>query len=589
MKKIVSVLLVVLSFTCIVNAQGQGNGQLQDKPLKIFEQPGHSVLSVAISPDNKIVATGGNDNTIILWDINSGTKLNTLKGHTGWILSLCFSPSGNYIASASKDHLGKIWDIRSGSEVVTLKGHSDALSSIAYSPDGKTLATGSADASVKVWDAVSGIAVRTLGGHTKKVYSLCFSPDGTQIASSGEDMNLKLWDVQTGNLIKTFISHEGLVSAVAFSPDGKYIATASYDKTVKLWNSTDGAFVKSLKGHAKEIQSLHFSPDGKYLSTGGHDYVANIWDVNTSKVVYPIKKQSNVVTDVEFSNDGKMLATADMSKVKLWDISSLNITPKETNEGRNQIAVNESKNTGNDLNFDPAAKGKNYLLIVGIGKYTHWPQLGNSVKDAKDVKRILTTKYTFKVENVVEVYDEQATVEGIYGAFNNLKNKIKANDNLLIYFSGHGFYNTGLDEGYWIPVNAHKGKEMEYLSNSTLLKYIKSIDTKHTFLVADACFSGSLFSDGHRGYVENVEAMKSRWGLTSGRLEYVSDGSSGKNSPFATYFIKYLDTNQKKRFTVSELIQYVKISVANNSDQTPIGNPLRNVGDEGGEFVFYLK
>ena len=89
--------------------------------------------------------------------------------------------------------------------------------------------------------------------------------------------------------------------------------------------------------------------------------------------------------------------------------------------------------------------------------------------------------------------------------------------------------------------------------------------------------------------MENVEQYKSRWALTSGRLEYVSDGQTGKNSPFASYFIKYLQDNQKKKVPVSELVNYVKSAVGNNSEQQPVGNPLKSVGDEGGEFIFYLK
>lgn len=561
--------------------------QTQVQPIKTFDQPGYTIIALAFSPDNKIVATAGNDNNIILWDINSGTKLNTLKGHTNWVISLAFSPTGNAIASSSRDHTAKIWDVRSGSEIVTLKGHTESVSGIIYSPDGKTIATSSKDATVKIWDAVSGLALRSLGGHVKEVSCVAFSPDGMSLASAGADVTLKIWDVQSGSLVRTqAAAHKSYVTSVCYSPDGKYIATGSQDKTINLWEAKTGVLEKTIKGHSNWIQSLHFSPDAKYLASGSHDFNATVWDVASGMEVYNVKKQSNIIFDVEFSNDGKMLATCDQSKIKLWDISKLNITPKETQAKGNIVASNENTN---DLDFDPAAKGKNYLLIIGVSKYSYWPQLGNAVKDAKDVKRILTTKYRFNTTEVVEVFDEQATIEGIYSAFNKLKGKIKANDNLVIYFSGHGFYNAGLDEGYWIPVDAHKGKEAEYLPNSTLLKYIKSMETKHTFLVADACFSGSLFSDGHRGYVENVEAMRSRWGLTSGRLEYVSDGNVGKNSPFANYFIKYLETNTKKRFTVSELIQYVKISVANNSDQTPVGNPLRNVGDEGGEFVFYLK
>jgi hypothetical protein len=128
-----------------------------------------------------------------------------------------------------------------------------------------------------------------------------------------------------------------------------------------------------------------------------------------------------------------------------------------------------------------------------------------------------------------------------------------------------------------------------YISNSNLLSYLKAIDSKHTLLIADACFSGALFSDAKRGYADNVGQFKSRWGFTSGSLEYVSDGSAGGNSPFARNLIEFLKNNSQEKLEVSTLIQNVKIKVGNETNQKPIGSPLKNVGDEGGEFIFELK
>jgi hypothetical protein len=215
--------------------------------------------------------------------------------------------------------------------------------------------------------------------------------------------------------------------------------------------------------------------------------------------------------------------------------------------------------------------------------------LNNAVGDAKSVRAELSTRYGFENNDCRELLDQQVTKKNILDQLSLIQKEVGPEDNLLIYYSGHGYYNSQIDEGYWIPVDARKGEETDYLPNSTLIKYIKSFNCKHIFLVVDACFSGSLFSDGHKGYVEKVDQFRSRWCLSSGRLELVSDGKSGDNSPFAMYFLKFLKENTKAEFPVSELIQYVKVAVSNNTEQTPIGNPLKNVGDEGGEFIFRLK
>jgi hypothetical protein len=234
-------------------------------------------------------------------------------------------------------------------------------------------------------------------------------------------------------------------------------------------------------------------------------------------------------------------------------------------------------------------KKKNYLLTISINQYSQWPPLNNAVQDAKDFREVLIAKYGFEPENIISIEDTLADRKNIYDAFKTLAQKIGPYDNLIIYYSGHGLYDPTFNEGYWIPYNAAKNSESDYISNSNLLSYLKAIDSKHTFLIADACFSGALFSDAKRGYADNVGQFKSRWGFTSGSLEYVSDGSAGGNSPFAKNLIEFLKNNSQEKLEVSTLIQNVKIKVGNETNQKPIGSPLKNVGDEGGEFIFEIK
>lgn len=234
-----------------------------------------------------------------------------------------------------------------------------------------------------------------------------------------------------------------------------------------------------------------------------------------------------------------------------------------------------------------ATESKNYLLVIGINSYTHWPILNNAVADATMITRVLTTMYKFNNENVTLLLNEDATTKNIYKTLREYIEKISANDNLLIYFSGHGYFDKLLNEGYWVPVDALKDEISGFIPNSQILKIIENINSQHTLLIADACFSGSLFASSTRGYVDNVEKYKSRWGLASGRLEVVSDGEVGQNSPFAKSLFEFLNSNTSSKVPASDLIQYVKKRVVEISNQTPIGNPLKNVGDEGGEFIFY--
>lgn len=247
----------------------------------------------------------------------------------------------------------------------------------------------------------------------------------------------------------------------------------------------------------------------------------------------------------------------------------------------------ERKNMdGSEYKFEDA---KNYLIVIGVNAYKNWPTLFNAVADADAVKKVLTSRYKFEPENVTMLVDSQATRFNIYDALRKHIEKVSSRDNLLIYYSGHGYFDKLLSEGYWVPVDGVRNDVSSYVPNSQILKIIENINSQHTFLVADACFSGSLFASTTRGYTDHVEKYKSRWGLASGRLEEVSDGQSGTNSPFAQSFIEFLIKNQEEKIAVSDLVQYVKKKVAEVNDQTPIGNPLKGVGDEGGEFIFYKR
>ncbi len=261
--------------------------------------------------------------------------------------------------------------------------------------------------------------------------------------------------------------------------------------------------------------------------------------------------------------------------------------------GKKQLLAEAQSHTFSetmDIDFSPSPKAKNIMLVIGIDNYYVWPKLSNAVSDAQFVKDILLSQYMVEPENVFELYNENATKSNMINELIKIKGELSLNDNLIIYYAGHGDYNPSTDEGAWIPVNANLNSENEYLDNTTLLSFLNSLDTKHTFLIADACFSGSLFvNDDEMTYKPNNDQIKSRWGFTSGNIEYVADGAQGEGSPFAQYLVEALKENQREYIAVTELISYVKFKVRNSALQTPIGRPLKINGNEGGEFLLYTR
>lgn len=240
-----------------------------------------------------------------------------------------------------------------------------------------------------------------------------------------------------------------------------------------------------------------------------------------------------------------------------------------------------------ERNRNNKSDGRNFLFAIGIDTYHHWPKLNNAVKDIQDISQVLIQQYQFDAEDVYLITNEEATEANIYRQIRELKRKVTEQDNLLFLYSGHGHYDSEFDEGYWVPIDAHQDTEDRYISNSNIIKRVNAIETQHTLLIVDSCFSGTLVVQKRAGLVD--EAFKSRRILTSGRQETVADGAPGENSPFAAGIITYLKKNTEKAINTTSLVQYVKSYVHGKAQQTPVEGRIQNSADEGGEFVFHLK
>lgn len=250
------------------------------------------------------------------------------------------------------------------------------------------------------------------------------------------------------------------------------------------------------------------------------------------------------------------------------------------------------------FNYTPETKkvetiAKNYLFVVGVDDYESWPKLSNGVKDAKDFTQLMIDDYGYKKENIFSLYNKDATRENILAALRNLLDKISQHDNLLIYYSGHGWYDQGYKEGYWVPVDAKRNSPSSYVENVNIALALRRINTKKTFLISDACYSGAFINtsrgDDNKTYNEKIKDYKARLVFASGGLEEVLDGEKGMNSPFATEVIKYLKTSKSPETYSTDLITHVKVAVAGKYKQTPQSGTLNDCGDEGGEFIFTRK
>lgn len=240
--------------------------------------------------------------------------------------------------------------------------------------------------------------------------------------------------------------------------------------------------------------------------------------------------------------------------------------------------------------YDNVKRGHNYFVGIGINTYQHFTKLHNARKDVEDVADLLCESFHFERKHMTLLLDGDATRKRIIKTISDLRHKISEDDSLLIYYSGHGFMSGGL--GYWIPIEAAKDEEDEFVSNSDIRDKIKEIKARHTLLISDSCFSASLLvRDASRevsGSFDTWEKQKSRWVVISGK-GIVSDGEQGKNSPFANAILKNLKNASDDKINIVKLADEVTKSVGYNYEQQAECSPLFGVGHDGGQFVFHKK
>ena len=332
---------------------------------------GHTddVLSVAFSPDGSTLASGSRDNTIRLWNTDTGEHKLTLKGHRDGVTCLAFSPDGSTLASGSWDNYVLLRDAGTGKLLRTLAGHTDGVRSVAFSPDSSTLASGSYDNTIRLWDVDTGEHKLTLEGHTDYVRSAVFSPDSSTLASGSYDNTVRLWDANTGDPLLTLKGHWDGVLSVAFSPDGSTLASGGYDRTIRLWDADTGEPLLTLEEHTHDVNSVVFSPDGDTLVSGGSDRTfllyndtIRLWDAKTGEPLQTLKGHRNSVTSVAFSMDGSMLASGSWDRtVQVWEFAPA--TPL-MEPPQPVTSVAEPSQLVVDLNADGVVNVQDLVIVV---------------------------------------------------------------------------------------------------------------------------------------------------------------------------------------------------------------------------------
>ena len=320
------------------------------------------------------MASGSGDNTVRIWDCETGTPLHTLKGHTSWVLAVAWSPDGRILASGSMDNTIRLWDPQTGEALGgPLKGHTKFVTSLSWEPyhnqaPGKPrLASASKDGTVRVWDVPLRRIEETLSGHKSSV--TCVRWGGfNRIFTASQDKSIKIWNTRTWNCLHTLATHTHWVNHLALSTDfalrtayhdhtGKVPSTveeriqkaksrfenaarhegklvekllsASDDNTIFLWDPSSIADssnvtikpIARLLGHQKQVLHVSFAPDGTRIASASFDNSVKLWDARDGKFVTTLRGHVGAVYMVAWSSDSRLLASSSKdTTVKVWDV-----------------------------------------------------------------------------------------------------------------------------------------------------------------------------------------------------------------------------------------------------------------------------
>ncbi|RFN50746.1 hypothetical protein FIE12Z_4984 [Fusarium flagelliforme] len=291
--------------------------------LQTLEGHRFSVNSVALSPDNQLVASGGNDRTVRIWDRTTGLCRHTLGPHDGKIWCITFLSDGQSLAAASKTIT--IWNTKTELCLQTLEvyNYNDSFKSMASSPNSQYLAIGFDNGTIQIWNPNTGKCLKTLNkGHSTLVRSVAFSPDSQRLVSGADDSMVKVWDMKSFSCLQTLQGHDRVVMSVAFSLDGRRLVSVSRYGTIKVWDATiySSLPVPEVPLQFRTVQA--FSADRKLVAFGGLGSDIKILDVETGAILQTLKGFGSPVQSVAFTTDGQHLVSSSWKgSVNIWAVS----------------------------------------------------------------------------------------------------------------------------------------------------------------------------------------------------------------------------------------------------------------------------
>ncbi|HKX30600.1 MAG TPA: caspase family protein [Blastocatellia bacterium] len=600
--------------------------------IRTFTGHATTVESVAFSPDGKMLATGSDDKTAMVWDVNTGEFVRSFRGHKDWIRCVAISPDGKLLATGSNDRTVKFWEIETGAPISSLGNFAGTgYRPLAFSPDGQTIAMASFNNTVQLWEVAGGQLVYSMKDHDKTVNSVAISPDGKLLASSSGDGAIKIWSTGDGKLRASLVYFED-GNWIAYTPENFYVSSKAIGLHIAWYPGADEREDPELMRRFNQPELVVAQLRGTKVA-GGNPNVSSprpatglvkipIKDTKAPRIVITspavtrgVGTKSNAgrmtVMGQAFDDSGVAKVTVKGATARL-DIHGNFSAEVPLEAGPNLITVVALDVHANQATESfviqvgapgevPATTtvaaattvGRYHALLIAIQEYDHKSvnSLDYPLSDAQRIQRELTSRYSFEPQNVTTLKNPDRRT--IFNTLDQMTAKLAPEDNLLIFYAGHGVWDEQRKQGYWLPRDAVQDRRADWISNSDLRDAIRGIKARHILLISDACFAGGIFLareafTATSSAAAELEKLPSRTAMTSGALTTVPD-----RSVFVEYLLKRLADNTDERLPALELFGKLRLPVINNSPTqkdgmrpTPRYGTIFEVGDEGGDFIF---
>ncbi len=386
-------------------------GELPAELLARFDGHTDAVRCAQFSANGGHILSGSSDQTVRLWEVESGRSVTTLTGHTDKVASVAISPDGRFALSGSHDGTARYWELNSGKELQSFRRHENWVNCVAFPFSGPGAFSGGNDRAIRKWSPTDGVEWQRFDGHAGSVECLALSRDGQWLAASGgDDYKVHIWNVPQVRLAANVDGHQREVTCLSFSPDSRRLLTGSLDGTARLWELLPRVRqVLRFQGHTDGVLGVAISPDGRQAATAGRDRTVRVWDILTGREVHRFAGPQGAIYSVAFAPDGaSVLSACEDGSIYLWRLLEPDKSgPDSPLDDETPVGVDESellkgtwtiKHNERDGKAAPPLFYRNLRLDIEADRITARTSDGTSVRQARYRIDTLSRPMTIDIE-----------------------------------------------------------------------------------------------------------------------------------------------------------------------------------------------